>query len=275
MNEKITGSIVLYKNNTEKLTNSINSYLNYSVGGQLYLVDNSPTDYLKNICTDSRITYHHNPSNPGFGASHNMAMELAKIEGSKFHFIINPDVYFNQDVITPMVTFMAKNPDVGMMMPEILYPDGRVQYLPKLLPHPSWLVKRKFTHFLRQDNKLVQKYELRSFPQGEQYNSPILSGCFTLLSLKAIEEVGGYDDSFFMYFEDFDLSRRMHMKYKTLYFPQVSVYHEYESGANKSPRLFKVFLKSAVIYFNKWGWLVDRERDIINKKTLSQFKCKL
>jgi GT2 family glycosyltransferase len=75
-----------------------------------------------------------------------------------------------------------------------------------------------------------------------------------------------------MYFEDWDLSRRMHKKYNTIYFPKVSIYHGYESGANKSISLFITFIKSAIRYFNKWGWFVDRERVAINKAALSQFK---
>ena len=74
-----------------------------------------------------------------------------------------------------------------------------------------------------------------------------------------------------MYFEDWDLSRRMHQYYKTVYFPKVSVYHEYESGANKNKKLFMIFIKSGIYYFNKWGWIFDKERIIINKKALNQF----
>ena len=70
-------------------------------------------------------------------------------------------------------------------------------------------------------------------------------------NLKAIQEIGMYDDNYFMYFEDWDLSRRMHKKYKTIYYPLVSVYHGYESGANKSFKLFKIFIHSAITYFNK------------------------
>jgi hypothetical protein len=63
----------------------------------------------------------------------------------------------------------------------------------------------------------------------------------------------------------------MHLKYKTIYFPKVSIVHGYESGANKDQRLFKIFVKSAIHYFNKWGWFFDSERNKINKKTLQQF----
>jgi GT2 family glycosyltransferase len=91
------------------------------------------------------------------------------------------------------------------------------------------------------------------------------------MRINAIKEVGFYDDKFFMYFEDWDLSRRINQKYKTLYYPLVSVYHGYDSGANKSFKLFKIFVKSAVYYFNKWGWFFDKQRKEINKETLQKF----
>ena len=83
--------------------------------------------------------------------------------------------------------------------------------------------------------------------------------------------VGIFDDKFFMYFEDWDLSRRMHLHYKTLYYPIVSVYHGYDSGANKNLKLFKIFIKSAIHYFNKWGWFFDSQRNKVNKAVLDQF----
>jgi GT2 family glycosyltransferase len=119
--------------------------------------------------------------------------------------------------------------------------------------------------------KFINEYELRDIPSDKIYNAPVLSGCFTLLNLNAIKKIGMYDDTFFMYFEDWDLSRRMHKYYKTIYFPKVAVYHGYESGANKNSRLFKIFIKSAIRYFNKWGWFFDSERDKINKVALEQF----
>ncbi|HRV32459.1 MAG TPA: glycosyltransferase family 2 protein, partial [Candidatus Paceibacterota bacterium] len=58
----------------------------------------------------------------------------------------------------------------------------------------------------------------------------------------------------------------------TLYYPFVSVYHEYESGANKSFRLFIIFIISAIKYFNKWGWFFDNERIKINNTILNHLR---
>lgn len=272
MEYRLTASVVTYNNDIAVLKKLFNSIFKYPAHVKLYLVDNSPTDQLRSVSDHPGITYIHNPSNPGFGAAHNLAINEALQMGLKYHLIINPDIYFDQDVITPMMAYMDTNPDIGMLMPQILYPNGDVQYLPKLLPSFLWLVKRKLRFLPYAFDKFINMYELRSVHPNTIYNSPIISGCFSLISTEAFKSVGGYDDGYFMYFEDFDLSRRMHKKYKTIYYPKVSVYHEYESGANKSFELFIIFLKSAARYYNKWGWVFDNEREKINKNTLAQFK---
>ena len=77
MNIKITSCIVLYRNDIMMLQEAINSFLNTDLNVKLYLVDNSPTDELSILVTDSRIEYIHNAANPGFGASHNVAIQKA------------------------------------------------------------------------------------------------------------------------------------------------------------------------------------------------------
>ncbi|MES2445769.1 MAG: glycosyltransferase family 2 protein [Bacteroidota bacterium] len=269
--EKISASIVTYQNDIVVLIKVVAKLLEKE-NLILYVIDNSPTNEIERAFVGERVTYMHNPSNPGFGAAHNLAITKATAAGSSFHFIINPDIHINGDVIGPMVCYMQNHPDVGMLMPQILNEDGSIQYLPKLLPTPFWIFRRKLKKFDLNHASFINKYELRDISQDKIYNAPILSGCFTLLNLVAVNEIGGYDDKFFMYFEDFDLSRRMHKKYKTIYYPEVTVYHGYEGGANKNARLFKIFVASAITYFNKWGWIFDSERRLINKKTLEQFE---
>lgn len=268
----LSASIVIYNNDLKEINKIVNCLMYYGIN-KIYLIDNSPLNIFQSVFSDNDIVfYSHNPSNSGFGAAHNIAIQKALLSGAKYHFIVNPDIYFNMDVITPMIEYIINNKDVGMVMPQILNLDGTVQNLPKLLPSPYSILLRKIKRPGRYYKKFIEKYELRNVPNQQIYNVPILSGCFTLLNLSAIEEVGMYDEKFFMYFEDWDLSRRMHKKYKTIYYPLVSVNHGYESGANKSFKLFKIFIQSAFSYFNKWGWFFDKERTQMNKKALEQFE---
>ena len=155
-------------------------------------------------------------------------------------------------------------------MPQILNFDSTIQFLPKLLPSPLDIFKRKFSFLLINKNKFLDKYELRKINPKKPINVPILSGCFTLFNLEIISQIGFYDEKYFMYFEDWDLSRRMHKVSKTIYYPQVNVFHGYESGANKSFKLFKIYIISGIKYFFKWGWIFDKERKLFNNTALNQ-----
>ncbi|GEM66501.1 glycosyl transferase family 2 [Sphingobacterium mizutaii NBRC 14946 = DSM 11724] len=265
-------SVVLYNTKEEEIKLLLDSISLSSIKYLLIIVDNSPVSDRKVLFDGNENYYYiHNPSNPGFGASHNIAIKESISRNYEYHFVINPDVFFKVDVITPMIAFIKSDAKIGMVMPQILNLDGSIQNLPKLLPSPISLLLRKlkWPNFLYE--KFINKYELRFVPNNKIYNAPILSGCFTLFRIEALEKVGLYDDSFFMYFEDWDLSRRVHKIYKTVYYPNVSIYHGYESGANKSRKLFNIFIKSAQTYFNKWGWIRDKERKNINRITLKQF----
>jgi GT2 family glycosyltransferase len=267
----ISASIVTFNNSHDDLLKVFESFLNSSIDGILFVVDNSINRSIESLIKNERLIYIFNNDNLGFGKGHNIAIQNAINIGSKYHFIINPDVFFGVDVINNMVVAIENDSNIGMMMPQILNLDGSIQHLPKLLPSPLNIFWRKIQLPFKFYSRFISKYEFRFVAKGVTYNAPVLSGCFTLLNLSAIKEVGLYDDKFFMYFEDWDLSRRMHKKYKTIYFPEVSVYHGYESGANKNFRLFIIFIKSAIIYFNKWGWFFDIDRGRINKAALAQF----
>ncbi len=270
MENIITASIVLYNNNIELVRSTIRSFSLSKLTIKLFLIDNSISNKLEILANEKWITYIHNPSNPGFGTSHNIAIKKSIELGSFAHFIVNPDIYFEEDVLSPMVDYMDHNEDVGMVMPKVLNYDGSDQFLPKLLPSPFSIIIRKINFANRFFNEFINKYELRAASNNIVYNVPIISGCFSLVRINAIKEVGFYDDKFFMYFEDWDLSRRINQKFNTVYFPLVSVYHGYDSGANKNFKLFKIFIRSAVYYFNKWGWFFDKNRKQINLQTLSQ-----
>lgn len=272
---KVFASIVLYNTDRAMLKKAIDSFLNTQLTAdkRLYLIDNSPNDQLSDmVAYHQDIIYIANPSNPGFGAAHNIGIQKAIEAEADYHFVINPDISVNEDVILPMIEYMNQHPEIGMMMPAILNSDGTKQFLPKLLPSPYSVFMRKFKRPKSIYEKFINRYELRDVADDKIYSCPILSGCFTLFRTSVLKELGAYDDRFFMYFEDWDLSRRIHEKYATVYFPTVSVFHDYESGANHNPRLFKIFVRSAISYFNKWGWIFDSKRKTYNQRTLAQFK---
>jgi hypothetical protein len=153
-------------------------------------------------------------------------------------------------------------------MPKILNPDGSIQHLCKRLPAPSdLLIRRFFPQALKSLAKeRLARYEFRDRDYNSVLSVPVLSGCFMMINSVALSQVGIFDERFFMYLEDVDLSRRIHQRFETLYYPEVAIYHGYEKGSYHSVRLMMHHIVSALRYFQKWGWFSDTERKYINQK---------
>ncbi|ABK14753.1 glycosyltransferase family 2 protein [Methanothrix thermoacetophila] len=268
-------SIVTYKSSLDLVRRVVTCSLKSNLVKKLYILDNSPTAELQELTAlDYRIKYIFNNKNLGFGRAHNIAMLRSIKENVKYHLVLNPDISFHENVIDELYDYMEANPDVGLVMPKVLYPSGEIQYLCKLLPTPFDLFFRRFMPFKKLNEKRNNIYELRFTGYNKIMNVPYLSGCFMFLRTKALEDVGLFDERFFMYLEDTDLCRRIYSKYKTVFYPNVSIYHEFARGSYKSSKLLMVHIKSVIYYFNKWGWFFDRDRDKINKQVLMELNAR-
>lgn len=251
----ITACIVLFKNDRNMLLKAIKSFLDTNLSVKLYLVDNSPVDHLKNIINDQRVSYIFNPANPGFGSAHNIVIN--KIIGlSKYHLVLNPDIYFENGTLESIFSFMENNVEYGHLMPKILYPNGDLQYLCKQNPSISMLFFRRFFPsffklFLKEE---AIKYEFRDY----NYNSiitnvPYFSGCFMFFRTPLFERVGLFDERIFMYIEDADITRRFLTVSNNIYYPFATVYHHFQKGSHKNFKLTWYSIKGALVYFYKWG----------------------
>jgi len=240
------------------LREAIDSFLNTDLNVKLYLIDNSPTDELKKMVTDSRIEYFHNPSNPGSGASHNIAFQKTLDLDSDYHLVLNPDIYFQKGTLEKLSQFMDSNTNIGHVMPKVTYPNGEFQYLCKTNPTFFDLFARGFMpSFLKRIiQKRMDKYEYKDKNYNEIiYDIPYLSGCFMFLRTSTLKEVGFFDDRIFMYLEDADLTRRFLEISQTAYYPEAHVYHHFAKLTHKEMKFKWITVESAFIYFNKWGWL--------------------
>lgn len=251
----ITGSIVVFKNSKEDLKNVISSFLGFKKKSFLFVVDNSPDNSLHELCQDSRIKYIFNNSNIGYGAAHNIAIKEAYKLDSTYHIILNPDLYFNSSIINDLLTKANLDPSIGLLMPKILYPNGQIQYLCKLIPSPLDLIARRFLFSGSLKTKLSNKYELKFMSYEKESEIPVLSGCFMFIRTSILKKINGFDERFFMYLEDVDLCRRVGALSKLIYFPKVNIVHNYEKGSYKNKKLFAYHIISAIKYFNKWGWI--------------------
>ncbi|MGC1617896.1 MAG: glycosyltransferase family 2 protein [Candidatus Acidiferrum sp.] len=266
----LVGSIVVYQNSDERIQEAVGSFLNTELNVRLYVIDNSPDDRVRGLCDDGRVSYIFNGWNLGFGAAHNIAIRHS-LKEANYHVVLNPDVYFERGVLEALLSFARSRPDVGVVMPKTLNPDGTVQHLCKQLPSPFDLIARRFLPGFLQPlmEARLARYEFRDQDYDSVLSVPVLSGCFMMLNCAALSQVGMFDERYFMYMEDVDLCRRMQERYKTIYFPKVAIYHGYEKGSYRSVRLMMRHIVSALRYFQKWGWFSDAERVRINQKRSS------
>ena len=259
MNEPIiTSSIVLFNNEFTTINETINSFLNTELSVRLILIDNSPIDNLKILQTDNRIEYIHNPSNPGFGAAHNIAIKKSFDLNSTYHLVLNPDVYFEKGTLESIHEFMDMNLNIGQLMPKVTYPNGEFQYLCKTNPTLFDLFARGFMpNFLKKIiEKRMNRYEYKDQNYDDIiYDIPYLSGCFMFLRTETLKKVGFFDDKIFMYLEDADLTRRFLEVSRTVYFPKAHIFHHFAKLTHKKVKFKWITVQSAIIYFNKWGWL--------------------
>lgn len=253
----ITASIVLYNNDISILKKTVNSLFNNSLIKCLFLIDNSENNNLEQYFLDDRIVYIHNPSNPGFGASHNLAIVRSIQQQSKYHIIVNPDIFFEIGTIESIFDFMENNLSVGHLMPKILYPNGKIQFLCKHNPTFFDLFVRGFVpeSLKKVLKKRINWYDYRDCDLDNLiFNISYLSGCFMFFRTSALKKVGFFDENIFMYLEDADITRRFLEYSDTCYFPNATVYHYYSGLTHKEWKFKLITIKSAFYYFSKWGW---------------------
>ena len=258
-------SFVLYRTGPAEAQAAVEQAL-ASSGLDLHVVvvDNSETPVPLPAFDPDRVTRVRSGANLGYGRAHNIAI-AASAGRCRYHFVLNTDLRFGPEVIPALVSYMDARPEIGLAMPRVVYPDGRVQQLCRLLPDPLLLLGRRFFPSSRYVRERNRDYEFHDWSYDREASFPFLSGCFMAIRRSVLDRVGGFDPRYFLYAEDLDLSRRIHAVADTRFAPVATVEHGYRTQSARSWRLTRYALVSLARYFSKWGWLVDRERDAVNR----------
>ena len=266
----ISASLVLYNNRSHDVDNVIDSVLKSCID-VLYIVNHSNNDDFKSLVTRSDKIFYIHTENDGYGKGHNKGFSLSQeIKPSEYHIVLNPDIYFEPEAIDKLQAYMDEHEDVGLVMPKVFYPNGDFQYLCKLLPTPVDIFFRQFApRSIREKND--DKYAMKTASFDMEMNVPSLSGCFMFFRTARFKEIGGFDERYFMHFEDIDITRRIGDISRTVYYPGASIVHAHEAAHKRSKKMLLIGLQSAIKYFNKWGWVFDRERKKRNAEAIKRY----
>ena len=255
-------SIVTFHTPLPELVSCLESLDTHRVS-RIYVIDNSRSTPIRQWCAGQpKATYIPN-DNTGYGAAHNIALRHELSMPGDYHLVLNSDVTFPPSILSDIEAYMDSHPSVGILQPRMTGINGERQYSCRRLPAPANLLIRQFTPswcFCGSRDR----YLLKHLDPEKTWNIPYLQGSFMFLRKEALRKAGLFDERFFMYPEDIDLTRRIHRHFLTLYWPGATIVHRHEAASYKSLRMLWIHILNMVRYFNKWGWVHDSERDRFN-----------
>ena len=194
--------------------------------------------------------------NVGYGAGQNRALETVS---SDYHLILNPDVFLEEDAVLEGLRYLDGHAEVAMLVPQGFDPQNEYARLSKR--HPSLLVLLLRALAVRGSDGLLGRRVARYTYGGElPCDAPksitLASGCFMLCRTDTLKKVNGFDERYFLYFEDYDLSLRLKNYGQIVELPQARITHYGGHTARRDLRRVMHFLRSGVRFFNRYGWRI-------------------
>lgn len=231
----------------------------------LLLVDNGPgrgwREKLRTVIDETwdtkrcgPVEIHPSVRNLGYGRGHNLGILRCR---KRYYLVLNPDAVMDPDAIIQATRFMEEHKEVGMLAPRVRAGAGDNQHLCKCDPNmldlflrgfaPKWMQRR---HQARLDDYAFADLGI----ENERIGLPVLSGCFLFCRTRPLQQSGGFDPRYFLYFEDNDLSRMVRKIAPLAYDPKVVIEHYGGGASHKGLAHIRMFGVSAWKYFQKHGW---------------------
>ncbi len=253
----LTVSIVTYYSDIATLQQVLASLGQCAVPVKIVIVDNTnDPEYFARLSNLGGVQCIRSPRNGGYGYGHNLA--LSTCGDAPYHLILNPDVMIHAGCIETLIEKMEQQHDIVLATPKTLDVSGALQHLNKRDPTVLDLVLRRLPQKYMQRVPMAEKRMARYMMMDVGYNGacdvPFASGCFMLFRRSALDALHGFDEQFFMYFEDADISRRARKIGRVQFVPEAVITHKWQGGSRTSWKLTLAIVKSAFQYFQKWGW---------------------
>lgn len=237
---KLLSVIIVTYNCEEFIRKCINSTKKYlPKDSEIIVIDNSSTDKTGEILEEFKdsIKLISSESNLGFGKACNKA---AKEALGEYLFLLNPDTEIIRPIFEELIEFYKSKTDLGILAPKLIMPNGNIQ--PSVMNLPT--VTKAFKEFiLNQKNSYLPFYPKEENPTKVE----CAFGAAWLISRKLYENLGGFDERYFLYYEDIDMCRKMNENKKTIYYyPKASILHLV--GGVKSDQKYSLNFNSSIIY---------------------------
>ncbi|MEO5996222.1 MAG: glycosyltransferase family 2 protein [Chitinophagaceae bacterium] len=225
-----------------------------SLKAEIIVVDNASSDgsmeYLLNKFPE--VNFIDNPVNTGFAKANNQALKQAR---GKFILFLNPDTIVPEDCLEQSIRLMESNLQIGACGVKMI--DGRGHFLPeskRSFPTlESSFYKLSGLSSLFPASKLFAGYYLGHLPENRNSEIEVLSGAYLMTRKEVLQKTGGFDERFFMYGEDIDLSIRIQQEgYKNFYLAETCIIHfKGESTRKGNLNYVRLFYKAMSLFVEK------------------------
>lgn len=233
---------------------------NFKFSFEYFLVNNAPEDGTSQMVRERFpwVQVIDSPRNVGFGAGNNLAIRRAR---GQYIMLLNPDLTIFPDEIEKLVKFMDDHPDVAFSGPLLLNPDGTRQDSCYRFPAPMYaLYRRTFLGKLPSGQRYNHHFLMRDTQLDRPLEVDVLMGSAIMMRRSALDEIGLFDENYFMYLEEMDICRRAwEKKWRVAYVPHAKLvhYHQRESRIDWPWHLItnrpaRAHIISALYYFRKY-----------------------
>ncbi|MDA9952200.1 glycosyltransferase family 2 protein [Chitinophagales bacterium] len=221
---------------------------------EIIVIDNASDDQSIELIAKKfpRVKLIANAENRGFGKANNQGIELAQGE---YTLLLNPDTVLQEDTLDICISFIRKNKDAGALGVRMI--DGKGNFLPeskRSIPSP-FVAFSKMSGLanLFPKSKTFGRYHLGFLDESKNHAVEVLSGAFMFFKTPLLKDIGGFDEDYFMYGEDIELSFQVIKKgFKNYYLADTSIIHyKGESTKKGSLNYVKVFYEAMLIFAKK------------------------
>lgn len=227
---------------------------------EVIVVDNASTDGSVAMVKEEypQVQIVANSVNRGFTAGTNQGLALSR---GRYVLLLNPDTEVLGTALADMVVYMDRHPEVGVLGPQLLYSDGRVQSSRRRFPTlataflESTILQQWFPR-----NRVLSRYYVLDQPDNLEQEVDWVTGACFMVRREVLKQVGPLDEGYVMYSEEMDWCRRIKSQgWRVVYLPTARVmHHEGKSSEQVVPARHIMFQTSKVRYFRKhhgafWG----------------------
>ena len=206
-----------------------------SIAVEVVVVDNASTDGSADgvDAIDPSATVVRNPRNVGYGRACNQGFGVTN---SPFVCFLNPDIVPEPESLATMLKAIEDWPDVGILGPRLVNPDGSTYPSCRVVPKIGVAVGHAVLGLFTEKNRFTRAYKLMDVDHDTEQEVDWVSGAAMLVRRDAFEQVGGFDEGFFMYAEDMDLCARLRQAgWKSLYYPSAQMLHYVAGSSRRQP----------------------------------------